>query len=270
MNVVTQFPAARDYDLRFLAMFEGAAIGIGVCQLDGRILEANPALCTLLGYTSQELAGTQARELFPDFAHELHSENTSETCAASLSADQGRIDELTRGERSSVDFEKRYQRKDGSEFWGHLTLSVARDRHRQPAFLIAMLSDATERRRTQELLREAEKMEVIGRLAAGIAHDFNNLLTGVLLYCDLLSAGFGNAGFGQVERGELSRHVEEVRTPNEVVQATLRAAAGTGAAGAAGTISFGTAALNSRSVPLIRDFMKPTSGIRLGSAISPR
>ena len=40
MNVVTQFPAARDYerDLRFRAMFEGAAIGIGICQLDGRIL----------------------------------------------------------------------------------------------------------------------------------------------------------------------------------------------------------------------------------------
>jgi CheY-like chemotaxis protein len=51
-------------------------------------------------------------------------------------------------------------------------------------------------------------MEVIGRLAGGIAHDFNNLLTGILLYCDLLSAG--------IERGSrLLQHVEEIRLAGE-------------------------------------------------------
>ncbi len=53
-------------------------------------------------------------------------------------------------------------------------------------------------------------------------------------------------------------------------QATSRAAAGAGAAGTAATIASGTAATNSRSVSLTRDFMKSTSGIRFGSAISPR
>ena len=57
MNVVRQFPAAREYerDPRFRAMFEGAAIGIGICQLDGRMVEANPALSRMLGYSQQEL-----------------------------------------------------------------------------------------------------------------------------------------------------------------------------------------------------------------------
>jgi two-component system, cell cycle sensor histidine kinase and response regulator CckA len=228
MNVVTQFPAARDYDrdFRFLAMFEGAALGIGICQLDGRILEANPALCRMLGYTGQELASTHDREFYPELDRELHPENTREITSANFSPDEQRMDELMRGERDSVDFDKRYRRKDGSELWGHLTLSVARDGRRQPAFLIAMLADATERKRMEELLREAEKMEVIGRLAAGIAHDFNNLLTGVLLYCDLLSAGFENAGLENggvesagsrngLERRELSQHVEEVRKAGE-------------------------------------------------------
>jgi PAS domain S-box-containing protein len=219
MNVLTQFPAARNYDrdLRFQAMFEGAAIGIGICRLDGRILEANPALSRMLGYSRQELASTHARALYPELDPELHPENTRETAPDNPSPDQRRLDELMRGERESFAIEKCYRRKDGSELWGYLTLSMARDECRQPAFLIAMLADATARKRMQELLREAEKMEVIGRLAAGIVHDFNNLLTGVLLYCDLLSAGFENAGFGNagLARGDLIQHLEEVRLASE-------------------------------------------------------
>jgi two-component system, cell cycle sensor histidine kinase and response regulator CckA len=228
MNVVTQFPATRDYerDLRFRAMFEGAAIGIGICQLDGRILEANPALSRMLGYSQQELAGTHAGELYPErsceigreggreIGHEIYPEN--------FSPDERLLGELMRGERGSFEIEKRYRRKDGSELWGHLTVSLGRDARGQPAFLIAMLADATERRRVEEHLREAEKMEVIGRLAGGIAHDFNNLLTGILLYCDLLSAGLesgrldndGVASSG-LDRSELCQHVEEVRMAGE-------------------------------------------------------
>jgi two-component system, cell cycle sensor histidine kinase and response regulator CckA len=217
MNVATQFPATpdSDRDLPFRAMFEGAAIGIGVCRLDGRIVEANSALCRMLGYSRQELSGPHARELCPEVDLELHPETAraGNLSPAARNRNEERLDELIRGERDSFQVEKRYRRKDGSELWGYLTLSVARDRHRQPTFLIAMLADATERRRTEECLRQAEKMEVIGRLAAGIAHDFNNLLTGVLLYCDLLTAGLGNTGLAnaRMERAELSQHIEEVR-----------------------------------------------------------
>ncbi|MGA8540479.1 MAG: PAS domain S-box protein [Terriglobales bacterium] len=217
MNVATQFPATPDSerDLPFQAMFEAAAIGIGICRLDGQIVEANPALCRMLGYSRQELSGAHARELYPELDRELRD---------------GRLDELVRGERDSFQVEKRFRRKDGSELWGYLTLSVARDRHRQPAFLIATLADATKHRRTEECLRQAEKMEVIGRLAAGIAHDFNNLLTGVLLYCDLLTAGLGNARLGKAESAnsefgnaanaplepnEMSQHINEVRMAGE-------------------------------------------------------
>ena len=196
MNVVTQFPAALDYDhgLRFQAMFDGAAIGIGICQLDGRMVEANPALGRMLGYSEphRDISG----DLFP----------------GNFSPDDRWLGELLRGERGSFEIEKRYRRKDGSELWGHLTVSLGRDARRQPAFLIAMLEDATERRRVEEHLHEAEKMEVIGRLAGGIAHDFNNLLTGILLYCDLLSAGLAESG---LEPDGLSQHVEEVRLAGE-------------------------------------------------------
>jgi signal transduction histidine kinase len=238
MNVVTQFPAARDYghDPRFQAMFEGAAIGIGICQLDGRILEANPALSKMLGYSQEELTGTHAGELYLEVRRglfpELRCEAGREIYSGNLSQDERLLGELLRGERVSFQTEKRYRRKDGSELWGQLTVSLGRDARRRPAFLIAMLADATERRRVDEHLRAAEKMEVIGRLAGGIAHDFNNLLTGVLLYCDLLSAGLENAGVentgsentgsdnrrlesGGLVVGELRQHIEEVRLAGE-------------------------------------------------------
>src|SRR5208337_5289835 len=229
MNVVTQLPAAHDYDrqLRLHAMFEGAAIGIGICGLDVRILEANPALSRMLGYSAEELAGTHAGDFFLQVRPEVPREIGRQVCPGNFSPDERLLGELMRGERGSIDIEKRYRRKDGSELWGHLTVSLGRDARRQPAFLIAMLADATERKRVDEHLREAEKMEVIGRLAGGVAHDFNNLLTGILLYCDLLSAGLEDAGsetgrlenrglanFG-LEANQLRQHVEEVRMASQ-------------------------------------------------------
>src|ERR1035437_11125308 len=79
MNVIRQFPAVHDYggDLRFQAMFEGAAIGIGICRLDGRILEANPALSRMLGYSQPELAGSYARELFPELRRDISPGSSS-------------------------------------------------------------------------------------------------------------------------------------------------------------------------------------------------
>jgi two-component system cell cycle sensor histidine kinase/response regulator CckA len=229
MNVITQFPAAHDYDrdLRFRAMFEASAIGIGICQLDGTILEANPALGRMLGYSQEELIGTHAGELYPERCREVGREVGCGIYPDNFSLDERLLGELMRDERRSFEIEKRYRRKDGSEFWGHLTVSLGRDTGRQPAFLIAMLADATERRRVEEQLREAEKMEVIGRLAGGIAHDFNNLLTGILLYCDLITAALEkgriagiempDSGFAsaELERSELCQHVEEVRMAGE-------------------------------------------------------
>jgi two-component system, cell cycle sensor histidine kinase and response regulator CckA len=184
--------AVRDSELRFRSMFESAAIGIGICNLDGHMLEVNPAVTRMLGYSREELVGMHPRELHPgDFEQ-----------------DDILIAELMGGIRDSFELDKRFRRKDGSSIWGHLTVSTVRGADHEPKFLIAMLEDTTERRRVEEQLREAEKLEVIGRLAGGVAHDFNNLLTGILLYCDLLASA--------MQPGDrLRQHVEEVRMAGE-------------------------------------------------------
>jgi signal transduction histidine kinase len=240
MNVVTQLSATHecDRDLRLQAVFEGAAIGIGICQFDGRILEANLALSRMLGCSQQELTETYVGEFCPELFSELFPGPFSELCSeprgengrdqrsSAISLDQRLLGELMRGERGSFEIEKHYRRKDGTALWAHLTVWLGHDERRQPAYLIVTLADATGRKQVEEHLREAEKMEVIGRLAGGIAHDFNNLLTGILLYCDLLSAGLdrGEADGHDADRWktkteaeacELCRHIEEVRRAGE-------------------------------------------------------
>ena len=174
---------------RLRAMFEAAAIGI--CSRRGRILEANAALAGMLGYTQSEVPGIDLRDLHP---------RNAQAHAA--------LAELEKGERDSFKQEGEYHRKDGSQFWGRIAVSLATPRGAESALLIAVLEDTTEYKHAAEVSREAEKMEVIGRLAGGIAHDLNNLLTGVLLYCDLLADG--------MEPGTPSlRHVEEIRLAGE-------------------------------------------------------
>jgi PAS domain S-box-containing protein len=177
--------------LRFPQVFEAAAIGIALCHFDGRILEGNAALARILRLTPADLAG-----LNPWDFH------------AADSAGSRLLAELLHGQRDSFATERLYQRKDSSEFWGHLTVTLARDAQHSPAFLVVLLDDVTERKHLEEKLRQAEKMEIVGRFTAGIAHDFNNLLTGFLLYCDVL--------LSELEPNHrLRQYVEQVRLAGE-------------------------------------------------------
>jgi signal transduction histidine kinase len=246
VSVVRQFRAIKDEDRRqrFQAIFQSAPIGIGICELSGQIAEVNPEFSRMLGYRQEELANTHVLQLDPRVAKKEIQEETDnnlvedrEVALHRVSPERRLLGELLDGKRTSFAIEKRYRRKDGSELWSHLTVSLGGNLGQEPPFLIALLADAGERKHLEEQLREAEKMEVIGRLAGGIAHDFNNLLTGILLYCDLLSAGLGNdvresassrssahecqndangelakKGF---ESNELCQHVKEVRMAGE-------------------------------------------------------
>ena len=80
-------------------------------------------------------------------------------------------------------------RKDGSTFWASVVLSSIHDSTGQLIGFAKITRDLTERRSWEAQLRQAQKMEAIGSLAAGVAHDFNNLLSIILSYSELLAIG---------------------------------------------------------------------------------
>ncbi len=172
--------ALRESEARFKATFDQAAVGIAHLDLDGRWLRVNDRLCAIVGYTREEL-------LQLTFADVTHPDDLAE--------DQARASRLLANELASYTMEKRYIRKDGSVVWVDLTGSIVRDDAGQPSYFIGVLVDITarklaetERDRIEGELRQAQKMEAVGRLAGGVAHDFNNMLNVILGYAELVLA----------------------------------------------------------------------------------
>jgi two-component system cell cycle sensor histidine kinase/response regulator CckA len=150
---------------RFRVMFEAAGLGVALDDLDGHILESNPALQELLGYSEAELRG----QAFAEFTH-----------PEDVRSEQALFRELAEGEKERYTIAKRYVRQDGGLVWANLTVSLVRGAEGEPRFAIAMVEDVTEQRRIQEALVRAEKLAMAGRIAASLAHEINNPLQSVI------------------------------------------------------------------------------------------
>ncbi len=159
--------ARRASEARFRAVFAGAAIGIGIADVDGRILELNQAFCDMLGYTADELRKINVTELVhPDDAPGMWE----------------RYAEMIAGEHDHARLEKRYFRKDGGVIWTDLAVSLIRDEDGRPQFTVAMIEDITER---YELARQ---------LRFQAEHDPLTGLPNRTLFFDRLTALFARGG----------------------------------------------------------------------------
>jgi two-component system, cell cycle sensor histidine kinase and response regulator CckA len=169
----------RESEERLRAIFDSAAVGTCLIDNNGVVVSSNRALRTLLGYTENELARVP-------FAGYTHADDAPEEVE--------RFAELMAGDREEYRLEKRFLAKDGREVWVHVAVGLVRNADGRPQFGIATIDDITEQRRLEEQLRQAQKMEAVGRLAGGIAHDFNNLLTAI--------SGYTALAVERVERGQ--------------------------------------------------------------------
>ncbi len=151
--------------------------------------------CTWVSENGERMTGYPANEL------------DSAAWAASIHPDD-RARVLANDKAAECAQEFRFRRKDGKYIWVHdekRTVGRAEDGALQ---FIGSWSDVTERVALEEQLRQAQKLEAIGRLAGGVAHDFNNLLTVINGYSDLvlLSLAPGDA---------LAAHVRDIRQAGE-------------------------------------------------------
>jgi PAS domain S-box-containing protein len=111
-------------------------------DLEGKVLLANPALCSMLGYRENELCGMNCCE----FANPEDSQD-----------DWALFQQLRAGAIDQYSIEKRYVRKDGARIWGRLNVSLLKDIDSASPLVFAFVEDITERRQTEDALRETEQ-----------------------------------------------------------------------------------------------------------------
>src|SRR5213594_3457117 len=166
--------ALRESEERYRTLVEGVRDIIFALSPEGTIASLNPAFETIAGWRREEWVGRPFERL-------VHPEDLP--LALEL------LGRVVRGElRPASQFRVRTAKGDYrvGEFSATPQLHEAR--------LVGILGigrDVTERVQLEQQLRQAQKMEAVGRLAGGIAHDFNNILTAITGYADLLLEDLG-------------------------------------------------------------------------------
>ena len=160
------------------AVVEAAPDVTLVLDLEGRVVECNPAVAAVFGVPREQVLGRDGFELVP---------------AAERAAAQRVFERARAGER--VDVAPLWRtRADGSRVRLSSMVFPVRDGSGAVTAVVSTVYDVTERARLTEALNQAQRLEALGRLAGGVAHDFNNMLTVIDGYGHLVREGLPPGG----------------------------------------------------------------------------
>ncbi len=145
----------RESEERFRATFEQAAVGIALVALDGRFLRVNRRFCDITGYSQDEILQRTVQDI---------------TYPADLDTDLTYVQQMLAGDIQTYTMEKRYIRRDRSLVWIDLTGSLVRDAAGTPKYLIGVVQDITDRKRTEEALQRTnyhlEMAQRVGKIGS--------------------------------------------------------------------------------------------------------
>jgi two-component system, cell cycle sensor histidine kinase and response regulator CckA len=175
---------------KYRSLIEHAAFGIYTSTEDGRILEANPAMARMLGY------GSPAELMTANMVDFYQSPADRQALIARNRHQPGGSDEL------------RWKRKDGHPILVRLTTIKTEVQPGELERYETIAEDVTDRRALEDQLRQAQKMEAVGRLARGIAHDFNNILAAIVGASELLVAQCPEGHPSRIEAAEIRKAAE--------------------------------------------------------------
>jgi two-component system cell cycle sensor histidine kinase/response regulator CckA len=152
---------------RWARIFEHAGWGVAIVSADGIIESVNPAFAAMHGWSVEELRGKPMADLSAS-PHEFP-----------------RMNPLF-DERGHQIWETERVRRNTQVFPALIDATAVRDPDGQIIYYAVNVQDLTERRRAEEQVRQAQKMEAVGRLAGGVAHDFNNMMMIIMGFSDFL------------------------------------------------------------------------------------
>ena len=191
-------------EARFQAAVESSPSGVLMVDGDGVVVLANREACRTFGYDAGELVGHAIEKLVPSrfgSAHPMYRERY-------LSTPEAR--------RMGTGRELFGLRKDGSEV--PLEVGLTPISTEDGTFVLASVVDISTRRRLEDQLREAQRLETVGALASGIAHDFNNVLLAILGYSEL---ALEDERLGDSTRSDLRQIVTAAERGRQVVERML-------------------------------------------------
>ena len=162
--------ALRQSEEKYRELFENATYGIFRSQLDGALLDVNPALVAMLGYGSKEELLTR------NLSRDLYDNPADRRSILDSYGPSGRVSGC----------EVNWRRKDGKIIVVRISGGAFRGQDGSFSHFEVIVEDITERRSLEAQFRQAQKMEAVGLLAGGISHDYNNLLGVILGNADLL------------------------------------------------------------------------------------
>ncbi len=157
---------------RLAAVVEQSSESVVITDVEGNIEYVNPAFEKTTGYTLEEVLGQNPRVLKSGHHDDQFYKELWETITSGL---------IWKG--SFIN-----RKKDGTLYYEDATIFPIKDKNGHIINFAAVKRDVTPERMLEEQVRQAQKMEAIGKLAGGVAHDFNNLLTVINGYCELLQS----------------------------------------------------------------------------------